>query len=168
LRRTCAGERGYHTRGVSRACWASLSKQRHFRSESHPYSMWRDRRRRPEEWQPLDPPFPASEKVTRTSRHTTVYRVGIAFPLAFCLTDRSTIRDESPIERTTVGASKPVPATVRSGRLGWLPTLEKGRPKKPLILSMDDCQSSQSSLEQEVTRSTTRTAEHRRSKAQIK
>jgi hypothetical protein len=41
-RRTCAGERGYHTRGVSRACWASLSKQRYFQSESRPYSMWRD------------------------------------------------------------------------------------------------------------------------------
>jgi hypothetical protein len=27
LRRMCAGERGYHTRGVSRACWASLSKR---------------------------------------------------------------------------------------------------------------------------------------------
>jgi hypothetical protein len=165
LRRTCAGERGYHTRGVSRACWASLSKQRYFRSESHPYSMWRDRVERPGERQPLDPPFPASEKVTRTSR---LHRVGITFPLAFCLTDRSTICDKSPIDRTTVGASKPVPATVRSGRLGWLPTLEKGRPKKPLILSMDDRQSSQSCSEQEVTRSTTRTVEHRRRRAKIR
>ncbi len=138
--RMCAGERGNHIRGVSRACWASLSKQRYFRSESHPYSMWRDRVERPGERQPLDLPFPASEKVARTSR---LHRVGITFPLAFCLTDRSTIRDKSPIDRTTVGASKPVPATVRSGRLGWLPTLERGRPTKPLILSMDDCQSFQ-------------------------
>jgi hypothetical protein len=42
LRRTCAGS-AVITRGVSRACWASLWKQRYFRSESRPYSMWRDR-----------------------------------------------------------------------------------------------------------------------------
>jgi hypothetical protein len=40
--RTCAGS-AVITRGVSRACWASLWKQRYFRSESRPYSMWRDR-----------------------------------------------------------------------------------------------------------------------------
>jgi hypothetical protein len=45
-------------------------------------------------------------------------------PLAFCLTDRPTISDESPID-STVGASKPVPATAR-GRLDWLPTLKEG------------------------------------------
>jgi hypothetical protein len=43
-------------------------------------------------------PLPASEKVTRTSRY---FRVGITFPLAFCLTDRPTISDESPIDWTT-------------------------------------------------------------------
>jgi hypothetical protein len=42
LRRTCAGN-AVITHGVSRACWASLWKQRYFRSESRPYSMWRDR-----------------------------------------------------------------------------------------------------------------------------
>jgi hypothetical protein len=64
-------EREHHTRSVSHACWASLSKQG-LRSESHPYSRWRETWRRPIEWQPLDPPLPASEQVTKTSR---TYRV---------------------------------------------------------------------------------------------
>jgi hypothetical protein len=139
----CAGERGHHTRGVIRACWASLSKQRDFRSESHPYSMWRNREGAPKSGSSSIPHPQRARKSQGLRGTTTVYRVGKTFPLAFCPTDRSTIRDESPIERTTVGASEPVPATVRSGRLGWLPTLEKGRPKKPLIESMDDCNSFQ-------------------------
>jgi hypothetical protein len=67
-------------------------------------------------------PTPSERESHRTSRY---FRVGITFPLAFCLTDRSTISDESPIDWTTVGASKPVPATVRSG-MDWLPTLKEG------------------------------------------
>jgi hypothetical protein len=97
----------------------------------------------PESGSPSVPHSQRARKSQGLRGNTTVYRVGITFPLAFCPTDRSTIRDESPIDWTTVGASEPFPATVRSGRLGWLPTLERGRPRKPLILSMDDCQSFQ-------------------------
>jgi hypothetical protein len=59
--------------------------------------MWRIVESAPER-QLLDPPLPASRKSTRTTRY---FRVGITFP-SFCLTDRSTISDESPIDWTTV------------------------------------------------------------------
>jgi hypothetical protein len=49
----------------------------------------------------------------------------ILFPLAFCLTDRSTIRDESPIERTTV---EPVNQFLLL-YVGW--SFPVRRPKKP-------------------------------------
>jgi hypothetical protein len=52
-----------------------------------------------------DPPPPASEVATKALRF---HRVGITFPLAFCLTDRSAIVDKSPIERMSVRASGPV------------------------------------------------------------
>ena len=75
----------------------------------------------------LSIPHPQRARKSQGLRgNTTVYRVGITFPLAFCLTDRSTIRDESPIDWTTVGASKLVLATVRSGRLGLAADPRKG------------------------------------------
>jgi hypothetical protein len=119
LRRTCAGNAVITWCG--RACWASLwkqdtSKKRAVRTacggivESAPEAAARS-------------PLPASEKVTRTSRY---FRVGITFPLAFCspIDPRLATKVRSTGRRW--GASKPVPATVRSGRLDWLPTLEEG------------------------------------------
>jgi hypothetical protein len=129
----CAGERGHHTRGVSRACWASHSKLRYFRSESRPYSMWRNIVESAPKSGSSSIPHPQRARKSQRLHGNTVSGCTTC-PLAFCLTDRSAIRDKSPIERTTVGASGPVPATVRSGRLGWLPLLEKGRPTKPLIV----------------------------------
>jgi hypothetical protein len=72
-------------------------------------------------------PESGSSSVTPSEResHKDFFRVGITFPLAFCLTDRSTISDESD-RLDDGGASEPVPATVRSGRLDWLPTLKEG------------------------------------------
>jgi hypothetical protein len=62
-----------------------------------------------------------------------------------------------------VRASKPVPATVRSGRLGWLPPFEKRAAEETFDTIDGRLQKfSIKKKEPEVTRSTTRTAEHRR------
>jgi hypothetical protein len=114
LRRTCAGERGYHTRGVS-ACWASLWKQR-FRSESRPPCGG------------IVESAPEAAPVHSQRARTA----GFAVRVNSCfLTDR-------PRLATKVddggGNDQFLLAVV-----DWLPTLERGRPTKSLILSMDDC-----------------------------
>jgi hypothetical protein len=133
LRRTCAGERGYHT--WCEPCLLGLAMEAKILPKREPSvqhvegSLKAGRRQ-------LLSPLPASEK-SRTSRY---FRVGITFPLAFCL-DRSTISDESPIDDDG-GANRPV--LLLYAVVGWTGCRPlKGRPTKSLILSMDDCQSFQ-------------------------
>jgi hypothetical protein len=83
------------TRGVSRACWASLWKQRYFRSEPSVQHVEGS----------LKAPGGGSSSVPPSERESQDFAVLPCrdnIPTAFCLTDRSTISDESPIDWTTV------------------------------------------------------------------
>jgi hypothetical protein len=118
LRRTCAGERGYHT--WCEPCLLGLAMEAKILPKREPSvqhgGIVESARRAAAPRSPL----PASEKVTRTSRY---FRVGITFP-TFCLTDRSTISDESPIDWTTV---EPVDQfLLLYAVVGWLATLKEG------------------------------------------
>jgi hypothetical protein len=121
---------------VSHSCWASLSKQKILPKRGKPASVQHVERGSSRAPRRVAAPRSPHSHRARKSRGFAAY-FGIPcqdnIPLAFCLTDRSTIRDEEKSDRTDDGGASE-PFLLLYAVVGWTccrPLVM--RPKETLI-----------------------------------